>query len=65
MKIAIVSLIILIIHLLIPSGSVKKENAFEIEEGDMHTKKGSWKEDLKSFKIGSAMNRLLDAIFIR
>ena len=40
-------------------------NAFEIEDGKNHSSEDALKKDLKNFKLGSAINRLLEITFIR
>ena len=40
-------------------------NALEIEDGKKSATDASFKKDMKNFKIGSAINRLLESAFIR
>ena len=40
-------------------------NAFEIEDGKIPSSKNTIKTDLKNFKLGSAINRLLETTFIK
>ena len=40
-------------------------NAFEIEDGKIPSSKNTIKTDLKNFKFGSAINRLLETTFIK
>ena len=40
-------------------------NAFEIEDGKIPSSENTIKKDLKNFKFGSAINRLLEETFIK